>query len=732
MKKHYLVTLLTTMLFSTLSIAQTTVNYPQREANYHTHFGSGGGKYDNGVDELGMWANFDAKQAIAWRNFTDDGTTTGNATTMEVGDTFKISLAAYRAYGQIGISLLSSPTATATWEDRINNYAVQVNLNGNGGAYTPWEIVSNGATVNPSTIYGSETGTINEFVFTFTLVSPTKLEVTIERTNNTATSFTKTVTINNSDISGYSIYVADNWDGDSNQDIFWKPTTEYVYANVWNGSTSSDWETAANWSSNSVPNSATANVRIPSGLSNYPTALNSTTVNYGYIESGATLIAQDAFTGTLTYERSLGTNNWYLISSPVTGETVTDFMGAHTLATGTINTDNRGIAKYINDGSAWNYYQDGYAGGDTFANGQGYSVSLANPDDISFTGTMPINDVTIPITTDTNGFNLVGNPYPSFIAANNNANGTNNVLKINDTDNDFLTESTIWLWNEGNNSYDIVNHTTNNASFQIAPGQGFFVSSNGNNTLSITEAMQSHQGTDTFQRSANTRTEIQLIVSDGTNTKNADIFYIDGTTTGFDNGYDSSIFGGVSHSFAIYTEAVSNGTGKKLGVQSLPNADLETMIIPVGVKAAAGKEITFTAEAFNLPSDIKVFLEDRATNTFTRLDETDSHYTITLNNALNGIGRFYIHTTPSVLKVNNNTLNTVSIFKTNTSTIRINGLPQGKATVSLFNVLGKQVVNNSFSANGVKDISLPKLATGIYIVKLQTETGNLTKKIILE
>ena len=42
------------------------------------------------------------------------------------------------------------------------------------------------------------------------------------------------------------------------------------------------------------------------------------------------------------------------------------------------------------------------------------------------------------------------------------------------------------------------------------------------------------------------------------------------------------------------------------------------------------------------------------------------------------------------------------------------------------------MMNTSFTSNGVKDITLPKLAKGVYIVQLQTDTGKLNKKIILE
>jgi hypothetical protein len=223
MKKLYSTLILAILTLYNLN-AQTTVTYPQRIVNYAAFFGDGGGNFDSGTTEFGMWANNSGnKQSVAWRNFTQDGTTTGTTSTMAIGDSFTITLNATRAYGQIGIALLSSPTATATWADRINNYAVQVNLNGNGGTWNPWEIVSAGGTINASTISGSTTAA--DFVFKFTLNSATSMNVDI---NNGVASFN--VTVNNQNITGYSVYINDDWNGSANSNIYWKPTSEYRYA----------------------------------------------------------------------------------------------------------------------------------------------------------------------------------------------------------------------------------------------------------------------------------------------------------------------------------------------------------------------------------------------------------------------------------------------------------------------------------------------------------------------
>ena len=220
MKKIYILV----FIASTLTIgAQTTVNYPHRIANYDATFTDGGGNFDDGTDNFGMWANSAAKQSVAFRNFTETGLIGGTATTMAVGDSFTITVSATQAYGVIGLALLSSPSATASWDDRINNYAVQVNLNGNSGAYDPWEVVSTAGTINASSIGGSTS--YADFEFKFTLSTATTMNISI---NNGAEVFD--ITLNNENITGYSVYIMDDWNGSANNNIFWKPTTEYVYA----------------------------------------------------------------------------------------------------------------------------------------------------------------------------------------------------------------------------------------------------------------------------------------------------------------------------------------------------------------------------------------------------------------------------------------------------------------------------------------------------------------------
>ena len=436
------------------------------------------------------------------------------------------------------------------------------------------------------------------------------------------------------------------------------------------------------------------------------------------ITNGGSLIVTDSgnVNGAVTYVRSISTTNWYLISSPVTGQDIDDFVVNSNLATGT--GDNLGFSDYENATGIWTYYQSGTTGTGNFVSGKGHAVKLNATGSVRFTGGFNNENASIAVSSGAaNNFNLIGNPYLANVS----------VSEMVTANAALLEEQTVWLWDEGENAYIQKNLSED---LEIAPGQGFFVLTSSAGNFSITEAMQSHQTGDTFKSSDN-RPEINLVMTNGADVRDADIYYIDGTTTGFDNGYDSSIFGGVTNEFEIYTQAVANGTGKDLGIQSLPNNDFENMVIPVGINATSGTEIIISATSTNLPTGIHVYLEDKDDNSFTLLDDS-SNFQTTFTNTSNGVGRFFIHTKSQPLSTDQAELNNVSIYLSDDNSLRIVGVQQGDTQVHIYSILGKQVVSTSFEGAGVNDILLPNLSMGIYMVQLKTKNGKLNKKIIIQ
>jgi len=487
---------------------------------------------------------------------------------------------------------------------------------------------------------------------------------------------------------------------------FWKESS-----NTWTGNTNNNWDTATNWSRNTIPTEGT-DVFIPASLSNYPTANSSVTVNSVAMASGSSLIATEAFSGNITYTRNLETNNWYLISSPILGETYdNEFVSANGLASSGLNN---AIAKYQTSDDSWNYMQNGES--HSFNPGTGYSVRrTSGSGEISFTGTLNVNNTSISLTTSGNGYNLVGNPYPSYI-------NSNSMLSSN---TESLLTETLWVWNQ--TVYEPKNLASN---FILSPGQGFFVQSDGDTgNLSITENNQIHQSNDTFQKGVS-KSEIHLTITDGSSKRDTNIYYIEGTTTSFDNGYDSPIFNNGGNDFGIYTHLVSNSEGNDYGIQSLPHKDFEKIVVPLGINAISGSMITITGEKKNFPEAINVYIEDKEEETFILLD-TSSHFTTTLSTDLNGIGRFYIHTASKTLNTNYFDLkNNVSINACSKNKLCINGIKNGAVKVRIYDILGKQVLMASFEGNSVNNISLPSnLNEGVYIVQLITEKETLVKKI---
>jgi hypothetical protein len=620
----------------------------------------------------------------------------GNIT--EEGDNFVIKLNMTATQNTVIVFYDTKKTGTLTASPQV--VTAFTNLNGTGNSTISWSTQNN----SPRTLV----------TLTRTLVDGTEVGETFVSIKNNNPTGSATRTISEGLIHTFKLYTGEI-DSDVLGDLL---DTVIVYGGdnflVYNGAA---WVNAVAMDGTT----AAKNAYIYDNLTLSSNAeINNLEVAPGgslTINAGVSLKVNGTSSGNVTYNTTLGTENWYLVSSPVAGETYDGaYVTANSLA---INGTNNAIATYTTGTNTWSYMQTG--GGATFTPGTGYyarRATAAGSGTISFTGTINTSDVAASVVLGgTDGFNLIGNPFTAYL--NSASFLTGNTAN--------LVSETMWVWNEATANYET--KVTADA-FVLAPTQGFFVSASSATNLSIAESYQATTGS-AFQKT--TKTEVKLMINDGTSSRFAKVYYLDNATTGFDNGFDGETFGGIANTVDVFTHLVADSEGKNYQIQSLPNSDFETMVIPVGITADAGKEITFTAEAMNLQEGLKVFLEDKVTNAMTRLDQANATYKVTLNDALNGIGRFYVHTKASgVLSTTDVTLQNVSVYTTDKTILRVVGLSQGKASVKLYNMLGKQVFATSFNSVGVKDMNLPTLATGMYIVQLETAAGKLNKKIVLE
>jgi len=559
-----------------------------------------------------------------------------------------------------------------------------------------------------------------------------------------------------------------------------------------NSSGNNQWSTASNWSSGSVPISS-SNIRIPTGLtvevgaSGSGTATSAYTNNLIIDSDGGITIAKNSnltlsgdFTnnGTVTlnsdstnfssiiisgtvsdgsnitynrYVNAVGTNGWDLIGSPVDAVSIYTFVSNNTSGTATLATNGSAYAvgEYDNATDTWTNYTTDTAGVDEAAGnfdiGKGYQMASVDggTELLKFTGAPVSTTQTQEIINNDAAnsgtgrrWNLVANPFPSYINGNDDAHSTNNFLTVNASKMDSPYVA-IYGYDADGSGYTAYNHTYNiNTAIRIAPGQAFMVASNSTSSdnVSFTPAMRTVQGGDDFisGRIINpTSSEFLLklyqeeILIDNTR------FYFDNDLTlGLDPGYDAGHF---NQDASLISRLVEEDEGVGFAINAMGSEALSGVSIPLEVNQQSNVPFRISLEDSTIASDVEVQLEDRLLETLTLLNDED--FTLTAVEDLSGIGRFYLHLGNVTLGEDSFANSFASIYKEiNDDYITIEGLPNSsKNNVSIYNLLGQLVANKSLNANQTKQtVSTKGFPSGIYLVELHSGRSVVTKKIIVK
>ena len=517
---------------------------------------------------------------------------------------------------------------------------------------------------------------------------------------------------------------------------------------VWKGTTNSDWFTASNWS-NGVPTSTTdasipitvnnpsinanaiaANVIIESNAiltitENGSLDIQSNLTNEGSItinsslSSSGTLIVDGTSSGVINYNR-YATSNWHLVSSPVTNETYdNNWVSTNSIASGQANPNQRGIGTYNNNSGTWNYMLANESS--SFENGKAYAIKRTLDGNILYSGNLSTTPVNIVLTEGTtNAFNLIGNPFTAYIPITNDADANHNFLEVNSS---FLNEQSIYIWN--GTSYITYNHAT--GSLFLPPSQGFFVrAKEGGSTVSFTADMQQHQSGTFFKTKQNTRPELRLTLKSNSLETYTDVFYIENTTTGFDNGFDSSSFNGENSNFTINSKLAS-GEEKELAIQSIP-VDF-SIVIPLSVKVIANSSNEIHLTSKNLPEKIKVYLYDNVNNSYVLLDNDDKFFSFNSNGQTIESNRFFLYTTKETLNLETNEVDKLNIFY-NQKKVTIIRLSQETLEFTIYNLLGKNVMKKTLK-NNENSVDVSFLSKGVYVINVSSEKQRVSKKIII-
>lgn len=428
---------------------------------------------------------------------------------------------------------------------------------------------------------------------------------------------------------------------------------------------------------------------------------------------------------------------WWYLSSPVSAATSNVFAPA--VSTNKIGTY---VEDYLNDNNALTnapYYTDPYNAGSSTALsvGKGYVVKLSSQDGGTYTftgGSLNNGDIRItPTRTGTSnakrGFNLIGNPYPSYIDWDllyDPASATNMRNAIwfrtwNGTAMDFHTYS------DGEGVPD-------EASAKIAPMQGFWVkvhADGSNGSLTFKNAHRSHKAESGYNplkvKTADDRQRVRLVLSDGTN---SDETLIVGKSYASDS-QDAYDIEKMSNESADISEIYSMIGTETMVINSVaPITAGKT--VALGIRSTSEKAYSITASQLqNIPTDVRVILVDAEAETETELSEGVSYNFVASAGALNNRFSIQFRSPGATTQVVNDSKNQILVYSNSQQQIEIistESLPAG-TQIRVFNAAGQTIAQMQAAGNR---ISIPaSISKGVYFCHIENTNQNLQYKVIV-
>jgi len=418
----------------------------------------------------------------------------------------------------------------------------------------------------------------------------------------------------------------------------------------WTGNSDTDWSKASNWQPQLVP-TITMPAIVPQ-RSNQPVINNGVSALARNLKIFAGAIVTINPGGTLTVIEAIENNNgndgivinsnssgtgslimhntgsvqarvkryipgssasWYFLSSPVAGQQI--FSTEWTPAGG--YGDGTGYDMYIWDepSSCWIYNLNSTISPTwpsvhpsiSFIPGKGYLyATLESAPTKQFTGVLNNGDITRALTfsnsaVDTlQGFNFLGNPYPSSIDWANASGYTRNTLSVNSGGHD------VWVWSQTANNYGVYNSAdadgvgTNNITRYISPMQGFFVHTAYNGNFVFNNTSRVHNQAGDWRRSAE-KSNIKIGVYSESDFGSDEVIVRTGNSTTYAGAL--KLFSPVKTAPSLYLPY----EGKKY---STINTIDETANNKLLLSFSPGADGVYTLK-YNYGDKVKLFVEDR-------------------------------------------------------------------------------------------------------------------------
>ena len=455
----------------------------------------------------------------------------------------------------------------------------------------------------------------------------------------------------------------------------------------------------------------------------------------------SSLIVSDSVIGTAKYQQKVsiatpigGSGNSMLVAAPLSGEAFNVFRQSNpNITTNKVKT----LALF----GPFNKVKSAYA---TYSNnettpltaGTGYRTAIVKNGVLNFAGTVNTQAIHKPILnsgTDYPEWNLIGNPYPSYLKlrdflAANNADFSSEASGLYSFHGDPTNGWTIW-----NLAY-----LTLHPDAHIAPGQGFFVASKaGGGTVTFVPEMRTVGPLKSFgvqnEQVSKKTGFLKLHLTNGIASYGTDFYFNEQSTPGLDPGYDAAIFGDLAPDFAIYSHLLDDHNDKDMAVQSLPYSDLlNGTVIPIGINAAKGQQLRIAIASAILPEETEVYMEDKLSQTFTLLSRHDYVFYADANVA--GTGRFFLHVIPSTLFFGDHEDYSPQLFTSNGSRmLHINGVVRPNTSLMVYDLQDRLLLSVLLDEQATEQhLDLSDLSKGMYVVKLKNSFYDKIMKILVQ
>jgi hypothetical protein len=363
----------------------------------------------------------------------------------------------------------------------------------------------------------------------------------------------------------------------------------------------------------------------------------------------------------------------------------------------------------------------------------------------TFEGTPNNGEITVPMENTANGFNMVGNPYPSpinigaFLIQNTLVIEPGSALyffrKRNDTSASSSTYATITLAGYtanisagGDTGSGVFSNPDLSSLWVINPGQGFFVKANGGN-LTFNNAMRRTINNGQFFRTSQDETQQASrywVNMTGNNSEFSQmaVVYKEGMTLGIDYGWDGSTLMG-DGAINLYSTAED----KTLAIQARP-AFQPNDSINVGFRASQPGSYTISLDHADglFTTGQNIYLIDNLTDVVTNLQESDYSFT-TEGGQFDD--RFRIVYDQASLGNDTPVFNADSVVVyQNSGDITVDAGKTNIETVTIYDINGRAIYRgNNVNATSTVITNL-KAAQQVLIVTIATEKGTVSKKIV--